>query len=241
MDTHQPDRGFPAEGTVIEILERSGQRFARILIDQGAVLELPAGAHDIQLGDRVVVDATLTITPGRGGPAVAAPPTRATASTDAAGGAPVRASFADYQHVLRLAGVFALAIAAFLAWRWWMVPSDFGTYGHYRAGAIADAATRPSHYAGQAACVTCHDDVRQVRATGRHAQIACEACHGALGPHARGETDAAPIRPSSRGVCLTCHTARLGMPAAFPKVIVNEHSEAGPCTDCHKSHAPGFQ
>ena len=82
--------------------------------------------------------------------------------------------------------------------------------------------------------------MQQVRLTGRHVNIGCEACHGPLGEHARGETDVAPIRPSPRAVCLTCHTARLGMPAAFPKVVVKEHSEAGPCTECHKAHAPGL-
>jgi hypothetical protein len=99
---------------------------------------------------------------------------------------------------------------------------------------------RPSRYAGQAACIDCHTDVQQVRSTGRHVIVACEACHGPLGAHAIGETDVAPIRPSPRAICLTCHTARLGMPATFPKVIVNEHSEAGPCTECHQAHAPGL-
>jgi hypothetical protein len=146
----------------------------------------------------------------------------------------------DYAHVLRMAALFAIGIAAFLAWRSWMVPGDFGVYGHYRAGAVAAAAMRPSHYAGQATCIECHTDVQQVRSTGRHAGVACEACHGPLGAHANGETDVAPIRPSPRAVCLTCHTARLGMPATFPKVIVNEHAEAGPCTECHAAHAPGL-
>jgi hypothetical protein len=80
-----------------------------------------------------------------------------------------------------------------------------------------------------------------LRATSSHAKVSCEACHGPLGQHARGESELAPIRPSSRGVCLTCHTARLGVPASFPQIVVNEHSEAGPCTDCHRSHAPAIQ
>jgi hypothetical protein len=151
-----------------------------------------------------------------------------------------RPALRDYAHVLRMAGVFAIGLVIFLLWRSWMVPADFGVYGHYRASAIADAAVGPLRYAGQADCVACHDAVQQVRAAGRHAQVTCEACHGPLGQHARGETDSAPIRPSTRGVCLTCHTSRVGMPTAFPKVIVNEHSEAGPCVDCHRAHAPGM-
>jgi hypothetical protein len=155
-------------------------------------------------------------------------------------GKPPRAGFRDYEHVLRMAGLFVLAVSAFIAWRSWMVPSDFGVYGHFRAGAIADASRRTPVYAGQASCIECHDAALQVRATGRHAAIACEACHGPLGHHARGEAELAPVRPNPRGLCLTCHTARLGLPTAFPRIVVKEHSEAGPCTDCHKAHAPGL-
>ena len=146
----------------------------------------------------------------------------------------------DYEHVFRVALVFAAAIAAFLIWRAWMVPADFGVYGHFRAGAIKDIAALPVVYAGQAECVACHTDVKEVRQAGRHAKVACEACHGPLGQHARGDTDVAPIRPSTRGVCLTCHTSRVGMPAAFPKIVVKEHSDAGPCTECHKAHSPSL-
>jgi hypothetical protein len=162
-----------------------------------------------------------------------------TAQTDGQRERRPRPVLRDYVHVLRMAVVFAAGIASFLIWRAWMVPADFGVYGHYRAGAIAEIAARTPVYAGQAECVTCHDQVQQERLASRHGAIACEACHGPLGPHARGESDAAPIRPSTRGVCLTCHTSRVGMPAKFPKVIVNEHSDAGPCTDCHKAHTPG--
>ncbi|MBK5298959.1 MAG: cytochrome C [Vicinamibacteria bacterium] len=149
--------------------------------------------------------------------------------------------FRDYEHVLRMAGLFVLAVVAFLVWRSWMVPRDFGVYGHFRAGAIADAAVRTPLYAGQASCIECHGDVQQVRSSGRHAAIGCEACHGPLGQHARGQSDVAPVRPDPRIVCLTCHTARLGMPAAFPRIVVKEHSESGSCTECHKAHAPGLQ
>jgi hypothetical protein len=232
MENEGREHGFWAEGAVVEILERSGERFAKILVEPGTVLELPAASMDVNLGDRVFVDASLNITQVRG-KSTSAP----TAAAGGTGAAPV--TLGDYQHVLRIASVFALAIVAFLVWRSWMVPADFGVYGHYRAGAITDAAARPSHYAGQATCVVCHDEVQQVRVGGRHAGIACEACHGPLAPHARAETDVAPIRPSTRGVCLTCHTSRVGMPKAFPKIVVNDHSEAGPCSDCHEPHAPG--
>jgi hypothetical protein len=255
MQSEHGERDFSAEGAVVEILERGGQRFAKIVIEPGTVLELPAGAIDLSLGDRVTVDASLHITRVRGGNpgahnpgALGAPgalgPGAPGASQDpgapGALGASSRLRLQDYQHVLRMAGVFVLALAVFLVWRAWMVPSDFGVYGHFRAGAITDAAAETPHFAGEGSCLSCHDAVQQVRLVGSHANVRCEACHGPLGRHARGEADTAPIRPSSRAVCLTCHTSGLGAPASFPQVIVNEHSEAGPCTDCHTAHAPGI-
>jgi hypothetical protein len=232
MRNERDERGFSAEGAVVEILERGGERFARILIEPHTVLELPAGAMDVSLGDRVSVDASLNVKRVKPDPR---------AAPDDPGGrvpeGPPR--FRDYAHVWRMVGVFGAALVAFLAWRAWMVPSDFGVYGHFRAGAIAQAAARTPRFAGQIACIDCHSDVQDVRAAGGHKAVACEACHGPLGPHARGETDVAPIRPSTRGVCLACHTTRVGMPAPFPKIVVNEHSDAGPCTECHASHNPG--
>jgi hypothetical protein len=152
--------------------------------------------------------------------------------------APLR--FRDYEHVLRMAGLFAGAIVLFLAWRAWAVPPDFGKYGHFRAGAIADAAARTPNYAGRATCIECHGDIEQARQGGKHAQIGCEACHGPLGSHARVETDVAPIRPNPRAVCLQCHTAGIGKPKTFPQIVVQEHSSAGPCTECHQAHKPGL-
>jgi hypothetical protein len=236
MENAHDEHGFSAEGAVVEILERGGERFAKILIRPGTVLELPAGSIDVSLGDTVAVDALLNVKrlkPGEAAASGSMPP-GASRGPDQ----PLRRS--DYQHVWRMAAVFVVAVLLFLVWRAWMVPADFGTYGHFRAGAIVEAAARTPRFAGQASCVDCHSEVQQLRVAGSHKGVACEACHGPLGEHARGESSSAPIRPSSRGVCLTCHTSRIGMPAAFPKVIVNEHSESGPCTDCHASHSPGI-
>lgn len=233
-------REFSGEGAVVEILERGGERFAKIVLAPGTVLELPAPSPDISLGDRVVVDASLRIERVRAQAEMADATPAGASPAQPPSAARARPAFRDYEHVLRMAGLFALAVVAFLVWRSWMVPADFGVYGHFRAGAIAEAASLTPVYAGQGSCIDCHADVQQVRLTGRHAAVACEACHEPLGDHARGETDVAPVRPSPRAVCLTCHAARLGMPKAFPRIVVQEHSEAGPCTACHRAHAPGL-
>lgn len=205
-------------GKVVEILERDGQRYARIVIEPNTVVEVPA--VDLNLGDRVTVESVHpSDAPAAGAQAVSRPQWR------------------DYAHVVRMVLVFAVLLGGFITWRAWMVPPDFGVFGHYRAGAITEIAARTPVHAGQAECVTCHEAAQEERVGSRHAPVSCEACHGPLGRHARGETDDAPIRPSTRAVCLPCHDARLGMPASFQKVNVKEHSESGPCTECHKAHS----
>lgn len=146
--------------------------------------------------------------------------------------------FRDIEHVLRLVVIFALGVAMFLVLRWWLVPPDFGVYGHFRAGALADNRSRPIVYAGRAACTDCHSEVVDVRRGGRHEQIGCEACHGPLAGHASGEEEAPPARPDPRVTCIRCHDARAGKPAAFPQVDVGDHAPEGACTDCHRPHQP---
>jgi hypothetical protein len=238
MDDEPAASALSVQGSVVEILERGSERVARIVLEPGTVVEVSSPPADVTLGDRVVVDASLRIERVRerehaddGGDA-------RQRTDDAGATTPLR--FGDYEHTLRVAVVFLLGVAAFLGWRSWMVPGDFGVYGHFRAGAIGEIAARTPRFAGQAACVECHDEVQQARLAGRHKAIGCESCHGPLGQHARGETDVAPVRPNGRATCLVCHVSRPGLPSTFPRVVVKEHSEAGPCTECHKPHAPGL-
>jgi hypothetical protein len=146
--------------------------------------------------------------------------------------------FGDYQHVLRMAGIFALGTTAFFVFRAVMVPKDFGTYGHYRAGALKDNADRQIQYAGHAACVDCHAPIQEMRAGGKHAGIGCESCHGPLARHAAGEMQGAPQKPNNRDTCLRCHTARPSKPAGFPQIIPADHAREGACTACHPAHNP---
>src|SRR5512141_627300 len=141
MESVHSERGFSAEGAVVEILEREGTRFAKIVLQPGTVLELPVPDGDLSLGDRVSVDASLHVERVRGedlGQATAPPD--GTFPDAFAFGPRKPLAFADYEHVLRMAAVFVVAIVCFLGWRLWMVPKDFGQYGHFRGGAIADAA-----------------------------------------------------------------------------------------------------
>ncbi|HEY3381951.1 MAG TPA: multiheme c-type cytochrome [Vicinamibacterales bacterium] len=144
----------------------------------------------------------------------------------------------DKEHLARMALLFAVGITAFLLLRWLLVPPGFGLYGHYRAGALDDNRARPLHFAGRAACEDCHTDVVEARKGSRHARIGCEACHGASMAHVQAGGERKPVRPDPRAVCLRCHQAGAWKPKTFPQIVVADHAAEGPCTACHKAHAP---
>lgn len=142
------------------------------------------------------------------------------------------------QHLVRMAGLFAVGVTVFLVFRWAMVPPAFGLYGFFRPGALDDARARPLQYAGRASCEDCHADVVAERKGSRHERIACEACHGPLMKHVSEGGGSKPQRPDSRVLCARCHETSPWKPKTFPQVVVAEHSPEGPCLACHKAHAP---
>lgn len=143
-----------------------------------------------------------------------------------------------HDHVYRVLGLFAAGFAAFVVFRYFLVPPDFGVYGFYRAGALDDARARTPLYAGETLCLDCHSDVGDVRKTARHAKLRCEACHGALAAHASGNVDAKPPALNPRLLCLRCHTTQAGQPSGFPNIVPADHAGEVPCVDCHKPHRP---
>jgi hypothetical protein len=152
----------------------------------------------------------------------------------------MRFSFKDAEHLVRLAAIFAIGALVFVVARAQMVPDDFGRYGHYRAGAIDDERARTPVHAGQAACAGCHPDIVETRAPTRHKAVACEACHGAQGAHARGEVEKAP-RPDGRETCIRCHAAKTGKPRQYPTVVIKDHAGEEKCVTCHTPHNPKVQ
>lgn len=152
----------------------------------------------------------------------------------------MRHLFRHKEHLVRMAVLFMGGTLLFLILRAFMVPSDFGVYGHFRAGALGDNRGQPVQYAGQAACAQCHPDIVEARAGGRHEKVRCEACHGALAAHAEGRMEEKPTRPDTRTTCLGCHAKTVSRPPGFPQIVPPEHSPEGSCTDCHMAHTPGL-
>ncbi len=146
--------------------------------------------------------------------------------------------FQDVGHLLRMAGLFVAGAVVFLIVRAVLVPEGFGTWGHFRAGALDDNRAHPLRYAGQQACADCHADVVDARQGSKHAAIGCEACHGPLAAHAE-DPDAAPAkRPDPAALCRSCHQLNVARPAAFPQIDAAEHGGGEPCVGCHAPHHP---
>jgi hypothetical protein len=148
------------------------------------------------------------------------------------------ARFGHGGHLVRMAALFAAGISSFFVLRALFVPEGFGVYGHYRAGAIDDNRAQPLAFAGRAACVECHSDVKDLAKGGGHEAVRCEACHGPLAGHAADPAEKKAVRPDPGILCARCHAANVARPAWMSQVDPAEHSGGEACTTCHAAHHP---
>lgn len=144
----------------------------------------------------------------------------------------------DAAHLLRLAGLFAFGIIAFLLVRQQVMPAGFGKYGHFRPAALDAVRTRPMVYVGRTTCEGCHDEQVKVLHAGKHAGVGCEACHGPQRKHAEDSSAVKPVLPKTSQLCPVCHEANSAKPKAFPQVVSVEHSGGEECKTCHWPHRP---
>lgn len=142
-------------------------------------------------------------------------------------------------HLIRMGGLFLAGIVLFLIARAAFVPNGFGELGHFRTGALADNRAHKPVFAGRATCAECHTDEAGGLKGGPHKGVGCEACHGALGAHASGDSDVKPTRPEPAKLCLVCHLQNVSRPAAFKQVDPKDHMDgSGKCGACHDPHSP---
>jgi hypothetical protein len=144
----------------------------------------------------------------------------------------------ESEHLVRMALTLAAGMLIFLAIRHAVVPVSFGRYGHYRAAALDEISARPLSFAGKAVCETCHDDVAKVKSEGKHAGVACEACHGATAAHTDDPMANHAVKPNPATLCVRCHEADPAKPKNFPQVVSNDHAGGVSCGECHKPHSP---
>jgi len=146
--------------------------------------------------------------------------------------------FKDAEHLVRLAGAFAIVLVVFLLVRAHFIPKSFGQYGHYRGDALSELSSKPVSFAGHQTCEECHSDVLEVKKAGKHAGVNCEACHGALAKHAEDPGSVVPQLPDTAVLCARCHEENIAKPKTFPQVVSKEHSGGEVCKTCHVPHSP---
>ncbi|MCE5308204.1 MAG: hypothetical protein LLG20_11245 [Acidobacteriales bacterium] len=103
-----------------------------------------------------------------------------------------------------------------------------------------DNRSRPLRYAGHQACEPCHEPVVSLKGQGKHAAVACEACHGPAYRHVEAMGDQKPALPAVVDLCRRCHEADAAKPKNFPQVVLAEHGGGEPCNSCHQPHKPNL-
>lgn len=144
----------------------------------------------------------------------------------------------DSGHLVRPAVVLLAGLGIFLVVRGAVIPKDFGEYGHYRPGALDLIRQHPIAFAGQAQCLDCHEEEAKARAAGKHAHVACEACHGPQAAHVADIANVKPALPDVATLCARCHEKDAAKPANFPQVATADHSGGVACNTCHQPHNP---
>ena len=132
----------------------------------------------------------------------------------------------DSGHLIRPAVVLIAGLAAFLVIRTALIPKAFDKFGHYDAASLDVIRQHPISYAGQDACVMCHDGEATIRAAGKHAHVSCEACHGPQAAHAGADDPSAhkPALPDVANLCRRCHEKDAATPKDFPQVVTAAHA-----------------
>jgi hypothetical protein len=139
----------------------------------------------------------------------------------------------------RLTLALAIFVSLFLILRYFLVPPTFGQFGHYRGDSLRDNADLGIHYAGEQACLECHQDVEDLKAQDVHAGIHCEICHGPGQKHVLSNEATDILKPSGRDFCGTCHQKNAARPAsAIVQIEQDSHNPDNICTECHNPHQP---
>jgi Cytochrome c7 and related cytochrome c len=146
--------------------------------------------------------------------------------------------FRSIEHLIRVLLLLILGVIVFLVVRRAVIPANFGEYGHFRPGAMDDIRARRVKFAGHQTCEACHPDQAGMKSKGKHANVACEACHGPLANHAEDPSSVIPHLPDTAVLCARCHEANQAKPKWFPQVVTADHANGLACNTCHKPHAP---
>ncbi|HYM82760.1 MAG TPA: hypothetical protein VEY67_01240 [Candidatus Dormibacteraeota bacterium] len=120
-----------------------------------------------------------------------------------------------------------------------LATTAYAEFGGVKATTNARAwASRPLRYA-PSACQACHQAETAKQATNRHGAIDCETCHGLVGSHPGADRAAVKPLPKPTGaLCVQCHAAVVGRPAALAQIDPATHYNGGTGTACLRCHDP---
>jgi cytochrome c553 len=140
------------------------------------------------------------------------------------------------KHVTRLLTLVGAVLVLALVARWFLVPSSFYRFGHFRANSVIEIAAREPAFQGARYCESCHSERYAEWSANNHKSVACETCHGAAKGHP--ENGKLPIPADTVALCTLCHEAMPGRPQTQPQVVVAQHAGKQQCITCHNPHAP---
>jgi len=153
-------------------------------------------------------------------------------------------------HVIRIVLTLVCVAVCLAVLRPFLLPDEFGKFGHYRPGAVEDEAARVARHMNSESCFECHPLMKKLHVDGVHKTVSCEICHGAYADHIENDAVVASM-PVIRGedikpLCIRCHNKIIQArpPEAVKMVAMPEHLEElkvrthHGCDQCHHVHAP---
>lgn len=94
-------------------------------------------------------------------------------------------------------------------------------------------------YTASSSCQECHEEQQEHLVAYTHDGIGCQSCHGPLLEHAEAGDEASSeqvaVRVPTDEVCVKCHTAVTGRPAALRQITQGLHY-VNECLECHDPH-----
>jgi len=145
------------------------------------------------------------------------------------------------QQLKRLLIAFLIFTSLFLVVRHFLVPKDFGKYGHYNPAALKNNESHEVKFIDPKECATCHYDIDTLKISGSHKDINCQTCHGPGYKHIEDPTKNVLIKPTERAFCGKCHeknAARSGK--TIKQQDLSTHNPGSKCVECHNPHKPNM-
>jgi hypothetical protein len=142
------------------------------------------------------------------------------------------------EQAVRIVSLFVVLAAVLLVVWQFILPPEMKEPALQQMSATVREANKEIKYAGAEICGQCHEKEHDIKITGYHRDLSCEACHGPAQKHADNPTDVKPTSPKKRDYCSYCHNYNSSRPTGFPQINPDTHNPRKPCITCHNPHNP---